>query len=272
MNKRNQILTILLVLALVASLAGPAIASNLTKEAALTYRDIRITLDGQDLQPMDVNGNAVEPFIIDGTTYLPVRAIASALGLGVRWDEETSTVILESSQSAEVPEQITLDELWNEDRREFSLPGLPMDSDVNAVTAYFHMDHAPMYLGRNTVEPEMLTTLYLPEEELSVTAIMDTQWREGSLIMASLNCDLAENASLNDASKLILAHLTALYGEPATSTEVERDGVTTTQESVWCMQSSDNQDTRLTVWIASKDGAVTIIQISCDKPETSPST
>jgi hypothetical protein len=32
--------------------------------------------------------------MVDGTTYLPVRAVASALGLAVEWDGETNTVRL----------------------------------------------------------------------------------------------------------------------------------------------------------------------------------
>jgi len=40
----------------------------------------------------DANGNYVEPFIIDGTTYLPVRGISNALNLGVGWDGENNTV------------------------------------------------------------------------------------------------------------------------------------------------------------------------------------
>ena len=95
MNRLNRILTAVLVLALLATAAGAAIASSRTVEAVLTYRDIHITLDGQELLPTDVNGNYVEPFILDGTTYLPVRGVASALGLEVSWDAETNTVALE---------------------------------------------------------------------------------------------------------------------------------------------------------------------------------
>lgn len=55
---------------------------------------IKITLNGINIEPKDVNGNIVEPFIIDGTTYLPVRAICKALGLEVNWNSETNTVEL----------------------------------------------------------------------------------------------------------------------------------------------------------------------------------
>lgn len=56
------------------------------------YNDIKITIDGTPVATNDTT----EPFIIDGTTYLPVRALAEALGLKVEWDGTTNTVILSS--------------------------------------------------------------------------------------------------------------------------------------------------------------------------------
>ena len=73
---------------------GMTLAKNATEKADLTYRDIKITLNKEEVTPKDANGNVVEPFIINGTTYLPVRAVADALGLQVAWDDKTSTVAL----------------------------------------------------------------------------------------------------------------------------------------------------------------------------------
>ena len=74
--------------------SGITFAEEIKKSAELIYNNIKITLNGEEIEPKDVNGNKVEPFIIDGTTYLPVRAIANALGIEVDWDGETNTVIL----------------------------------------------------------------------------------------------------------------------------------------------------------------------------------
>lgn len=81
--------------ALVLCLAIPAFAAY-QKQATLNYNDIKVTLDGKQVTPKDANGNTVEPFVIDGTTYLPVRAVANALGLEVGWNGETKTVTLSS--------------------------------------------------------------------------------------------------------------------------------------------------------------------------------
>lgn len=84
----------------ISAFALPTVASSMTKTAELTYRDIKITLNGESLNPKDATGNDVEPFIIDGTTYLPVRAVADALGLNVSWDSDTSTAVLSGSTSS----------------------------------------------------------------------------------------------------------------------------------------------------------------------------
>lgn len=69
------------------------IAKQATEKVDITYRDIKITLNGAEVTPTDANGAAVEPFILNGTTYLPVRAVANALGIDdVTWDDKTSTV------------------------------------------------------------------------------------------------------------------------------------------------------------------------------------
>lgn len=93
------------VTALVFSLGVPALAATV-RTLEVTYSGIRITLDGREVDPKDANGAAVEPFAVDGTTYLPVRAVADALGLEVTWDQERQTVALSTpGGQAPVPEE-----------------------------------------------------------------------------------------------------------------------------------------------------------------------
>ena len=73
-------------------LATPVLATNGNVNAVLQYLDIKITLDGQEVTPTDVNGKSTEPFAIDGTVYLPIRAVSEALGYDVEWDPATNTV------------------------------------------------------------------------------------------------------------------------------------------------------------------------------------
>lgn len=93
---------------IIVSLLGTAAAVSTTKTAELVYRDIKITLDGEQITPKDANGVVVEPFIIDGTTYLPVRAVADAMGLYSTWNGDTNTVEL-SKNNPEEPVADTVD-------------------------------------------------------------------------------------------------------------------------------------------------------------------
>ncbi|MDR2089438.1 MAG: copper amine oxidase N-terminal domain-containing protein [Clostridiales Family XIII bacterium] len=65
-----------------------------TKTLSAIYDDISIYVNDDEISPKDASGNAVAPFIAGGTTYLPVRAVAEALGLSVSWDGATKSVYL----------------------------------------------------------------------------------------------------------------------------------------------------------------------------------
>lgn len=92
---------ILITLLLVGSI-GTAAATVGKKTVELSYNNIKVTLDGKSVDLVDVNGNPVEPFMMANTNYLPVRAVAEALGLTVDWDGATHTVILSSKKTCQV--------------------------------------------------------------------------------------------------------------------------------------------------------------------------
>ena len=73
---------------------GVVFAANTTTLYDVIANGIKIVIDGQKLNPTDANGNKVEPIIYNGTTYLPVRAVANALGKAVYWDGPNYTVYL----------------------------------------------------------------------------------------------------------------------------------------------------------------------------------
>ena len=92
----KRLLSALLALAMLLALGTCALAADKTVSAAITYRGVRIVVDGTEITPCDASGAPVEPFIMDGTTYLPVRAIAGALGLDVSWNGSLNAVVLTS--------------------------------------------------------------------------------------------------------------------------------------------------------------------------------
>ena len=91
-NKIKGLLIGIIIGAMISATTSLALNANIDK--LLEYRDIKICVDGERITPMDADGNYVEPFIIDGTTYLPVRAVANAFGKEVSWDGNTHTVYI----------------------------------------------------------------------------------------------------------------------------------------------------------------------------------
>ena len=72
--------------------SGIVFAKNIQETINAVYMNVKLVIDGEEITPKDVNGNIVEPFIYNGTTYLPVRAIGEAFDKDVHWDGKTATV------------------------------------------------------------------------------------------------------------------------------------------------------------------------------------
>lgn len=81
----------------------PVVAEKISKTAELYYNDIKVVVDGKRADLKDANGNPVEPFIYEGTTYLPVRAVANVFNKAVAWDGATQTVYLGENEEIAQP-------------------------------------------------------------------------------------------------------------------------------------------------------------------------
>lgn len=85
--------------AVFAAAGGTAIAAS--KGEMMNIRvvqgGIKLFVDGKLSIPKDSKGNTVEPFIYDGTTYLPLRAVSDVLTNStkpVKWDGASSSVYI----------------------------------------------------------------------------------------------------------------------------------------------------------------------------------
>ena len=82
---RPSLLSGLLVAALVVALAIPA-AADLVPRQLQVDAGVEVYIDGNQLDPRDVNGNRVDALLYNGTTYVPVRAVTESLGYDVAWN------------------------------------------------------------------------------------------------------------------------------------------------------------------------------------------
>ena len=78
---------------IIGVIAGVAITGGIgafayTDYIEVMYNNIKIVVDGKEIHPDS------EPFISNGTTYLPVRAVSEALGKEVYWDGPNYTVYI----------------------------------------------------------------------------------------------------------------------------------------------------------------------------------
>ncbi len=76
---------------------GTALAAGTLERIDVVMGGLKLYVDGKLVKPTDVEGNVVEPFIYDGTTYLPLRALSNALTNNqkeVKFDSATSTIYI----------------------------------------------------------------------------------------------------------------------------------------------------------------------------------
>ncbi len=92
---------VILILTLTLVTGGQALAGSswLTKQISVAYRSIKISIDGQDLS------TDTEPFIFQGRTFVPLRAIGEAFGKEVTWDAANNRVIIGEPHKTEPPPQ-----------------------------------------------------------------------------------------------------------------------------------------------------------------------
>ena len=159
--KKHRIVSIL-ILVLITALTIPVLAASTTREATLTYRDIQILVDGKAVTPTDANGNTVEPFILDGTTYVPLRAISDMLGVEVQWDGETNTITLGSApQTITALEDLVFDTQHTIQSLNYKVPAGWTANSATDLQEYYALDlydRTGGYIRCSVEEPDSTIT------------------------------------------------------------------------------------------------------------------
>ena len=66
--------------------SGVSVATNGLKSINVMYNNIKIAVDGKEVKTDS------EPFVYNGSTYVPIRVVSEALGAEVNWNDKTKTV------------------------------------------------------------------------------------------------------------------------------------------------------------------------------------
>ena len=77
-----------------AVFATSAFAVNAYQQSITVDYNINLEINGEIPTLTDVNGKTVQPFTYEGTTYVPIRAVAEEMGAYVGYDAATHTAIV----------------------------------------------------------------------------------------------------------------------------------------------------------------------------------
>nr|WP_243767801.1 stalk domain-containing protein [Paenibacillus agricola] len=69
---------------------------------AYLNHDFKFTLNSKAWTPKDSDGTVLVPVILNGTSYLPVKAVVEATGGQVQWNDATKTIAITSASGTEV--------------------------------------------------------------------------------------------------------------------------------------------------------------------------
>ena len=165
----KKILIIMLVI--IGVYANISFASVGTKEETLYYTGITLNIDNEKIIPTDVDGFVVDPFIIDGTTYLPVRAISEALGKEVSWDASTYSVHIKDSDNSKNGATYSGDRTPREYQKNATL-------NYNNISIYINEKQIePKDVSGNIVEPFIIDgTTYLPVRAVAQAFEKNVDW------------------------------------------------------------------------------------------------
>lgn len=91
MKKRLTAIGLMLAFFTTGALAATSYQKTITVDYGVT-----LSINGSTPTLTDVNGNTVQPFTYNGTTYVPIRAIADNMGALVDYDSGTKTATVTS--------------------------------------------------------------------------------------------------------------------------------------------------------------------------------
>lgn len=93
MKKRLQGIVIGVMIGVLCT-SGVAYAKSVTKQIEVSYSGINVYKDNELCELKDASGNTIEPFIYNGSTYMPLRAVAELAGMDVTWEGNTQSAYL----------------------------------------------------------------------------------------------------------------------------------------------------------------------------------
>lgn len=102
--KKNKSIFIGLIILCVILFSTPVLASSIKKTIEVIYNSVNLEVNGQKIKADNI--------LYNGTTYVPLRAVADALGKDVDWDEKTKTASINDKKDNKDNEEKASSSEW----------------------------------------------------------------------------------------------------------------------------------------------------------------
>jgi len=173
-----------------------------SKTIMASYNNVKIYIDEKLMTLKDVNGNVAEPFIYNGTTYIPIRAVGEAFGKSVSWDGSTSSVYIGTQpavvyQNTEDGFRFQLPDSWrnfaivNNQWNGTAVEG-PQAGDIIATGPLISIRHP-------------LWTEEIPRQDIPIMVFTFSQWNSIQLEQLSLGAAPIGPSELGRNNKYVFA-------------------------------------------------------------------
>lgn len=104
---KQKIAIIILSLSVIFLLCFNIVATSNMKSIDVSV-GAKILIDNNEFFPKDANGDDVEIFIYNGTTYVPIRAVTELFGKTISYDGETNTISISSKEMPKEEESVVV--------------------------------------------------------------------------------------------------------------------------------------------------------------------
>ncbi|WP_068775875.1 stalk domain-containing protein [Paenibacillus sp. FJAT-26967] len=122
---------------------GVFAAGGIEKIQAYLNHDIKFQVNGKSWVPKDSDGVKLAPVVYEGSSYLPARAVAEALGAEVKWDDDTQTIYIKSGSGSSTDGIPYKDGAGNSSGSSTTTPSNPGGSGSVSVPASGGADRLP---------------------------------------------------------------------------------------------------------------------------------
>lgn len=116
---KKKIITAITALSLLTGMLAATVWAMGTQRTIDITDGVNVFVNGETLDMTDAQGNPVEAFIYNGTTYLPARAITEANGNSISWEAETGNVYMTMEENS-VSKDYTRANLVSEDEKGYT--------------------------------------------------------------------------------------------------------------------------------------------------------